>query len=70
MADLNFHGLVNTPPDQTYLDGYAEVWIGSKWDIAHDDEGRFAVYRKGNYVLTVGTLELALALVGDDERSG
>jgi hypothetical protein len=63
-------GLEEHKPNDTYLDEYVRVWIGSKWDIAQDAAGRFAVYRKGNWRITVGTLALACAIVADNEGYG
>lgn len=65
-------GLDATDPEQTYFegDGYVRCWIGSKWDIVETAQERFAVYRKGNWRITVGTLDLALAIVADNEAQG
>jgi hypothetical protein len=60
-------GLHETPAHDTYLDHAETVWIGDKWDVAKVGVRRFEVYRKGNWRLTVGTLELAVAIVQDDE---
>jgi hypothetical protein len=64
-------GLRTVDPEQTYLmhEGYVTAWIGSKWDVAEDSQGRFHVYRKGSWVLCVGTLGLALAIAVDDGGS-
>lgn len=55
--------------DRTYLAdaGYVAAWIGDKWDIGQNLDGRFSVFRKGNWVLVVGSLDLALAIVADNE---
>jgi hypothetical protein len=46
------------------------LWIGSKWDIAETGDHRFAIYRKGNWRHVVGSLDLALAIVEDNEGFG
>jgi hypothetical protein len=63
-------GLREARPSETYLDDYERVWIGPKWDIAQGRDLHFSVYRKGNYVLQVGTLDLACRIVKDDGGFG
>ena len=63
-------GLKECPPSETYLPDFERVWIGGKWDIAMDHGGHFEVWRKGNYRITVGTFELACAIVKDDGGYG
>jgi hypothetical protein len=65
-ARANKVGLVATEPGQTYLYEDEQVWVGAKWDVAKRD-GRFVVYRKGNWAITVGSFDLALAIVYDNE---
>lgn len=63
------HDLDLRDPERTYLsgDGYVRCWIGHKWDIAEDRQGSFHVYRKGSWVLCVGSFDLAQRIVADDE---
>lgn len=60
-------GLKECNPDGTYLDGdgYERCWVGGRWDIAERD-GKFHLYRKGNWRIAVGSLGLACAVVADD----
>ena len=57
-----------TDPSITYLDGNERVWIGPKWDIA-ETGGRFELYRKGNWQITVRSLDLAFAIIADQEHA-
>lgn len=61
-------GLEVCDPEETYMAGDLKVrcWIGAKWDIAEDKWGRFHIYRKGNWMLDVGSFDLACAIVADD----
>ena len=70
MANVSGDQLTEETPASTYLPDHDRVWIGSKWDIAQDSYGRFHIYRKGHWVLVVGTWDLALMIVVDDEGTG
>lgn len=58
-------GLEPHPPEDTYLAGVDEVWIGSRWDIAHRGIC-WDVYRKGNHMCTVHSWATAVAIVADE----
>ena len=59
-------GLESCNPDDTYLDHGDAVWIGAKWDVALTAD-RFHLYRKGNWVLGVGSVDLTEAIIRDQE---
>lgn len=66
-ADLLIElGLKQFRPDTTYIDDSDAVWIGAKWDIAYR-HGRYDLYRKGNWLMAVRTLDLAAAIIRDQE---
>lgn len=58
-------GLEQSEPAGFYsFSGASEVWVGLTWDIARYGD-RWHLYRKGNWMIDVGSFSLALAIVAD-----
>ena len=60
-------GLREYRAEDTYIDLPGRAWIGVRWDLCELPSGGVAIYRKGNWVLNVGSMDLALAIVQDNE---